>query len=312
MKKNKKNVDLSIVIINFGNTKDYTKACLDSVYKTLSNISYEVIVIDNISTDGTREMVQKNYKDVIYIRKDKAYNFSENNNTGFNNSNGRYVLFLNSDTEVLGRNTFKEIIDWMDSNPKIGAMSTSLYNSDNKSLQGSGGSFPDLLRVLLWMTFLDDLPFVDLIVKPFHPMHGLSPLGTNSNYYKKAHQQDWVTGAFYLARREALVKSGLFDEKYNGYVEEVDLSYRIKNKGYEIWYNPKWRTIHHGGASYGSINSFIFELKNLKMFYQKFYPEWQLPVLNFILKLGCVLRIVVFGLLRPKLKDIYLKALHEI
>lgn len=310
----KKNIDLSIVIINFGNTKDFTKACLDSIYKHTDskNLNFEVIVVDNISTDGTGKLIKEKYKDVIYIRKDKAYNFSENNNFGFKASSGKYVLFLNSDTEIFGDNTLKEIVDYMDKNKEIGVMSTGLINTDRKTFQGSGGSFPSLLKVFLWMTFLDDVPFVDLLVKPFHPMHGLSPLGTNKAYFEKPHQQDWVTGAFYFARREALVKSGLFDESYSGYVEEVDLSYRVKKEGYEIWYNPKWKTVHHGGASYGSTNSFIFELKNIQLFYKKYYPKWQYPYLKFILKLGCVLRIVVFGILRPKLKDVYIKALKEI
>ena len=257
-------------------------------------------------------MIKGEYGDVIYIRKEKPHNFSENNNTGFGASKGRYVLFLNSDTEVVGANTFKGIVEWMDKNPKIGVMSTKLVNPDGRTVQGSGGSFPDLLRVFLWMTFIDDLPLLDILVKPFHPMHSVSPLGSNSKYFENVHPQDWVTGAFYFARRDALEHSGLFDESYAGYVEEVDLSYRIIKSGYEIWYNPRWKTIHYGGVSYGSTNSFIYELKNIEKFYIKFYPKWQLPILRMILKLGCFLRILIFSILKPKLKTVYLSAIKEI
>lgn len=304
--------DLSVIVINFGNTKEYTQKCLKSLTPAVKKLNAEVIVVDNISTDGTAEMIKRDFKEAIYIRKNKPHDFGTNNNFGLQKAAGRYVLFLNSDTELLDDNILKEMVEYMDKNPRVGASSSALLNSDGKTLQASGGAFPDLLRVFMWMTFIDDLPFVDRLITPFHPMHDISPFGSNEKYYKTAHQQDWVTGAFYLARKDVLEKLGGFDEDYDAYVEEVDLSYRIKKLGFSIMYLPKWKIVHHGGVSYGSERSFIHELKNIKVFYAKHYPKIYGVVLNLILKLGIVLRIVIFGILRPEVAKIYRIAIKEI
>ena len=212
-------------------------------------------------------------------------------------------MFLNNDIRVIDENIFKEMIEWMDKNPNVAVSSSALVNSDKKTTQASGGAFPTLSRVVAWMTFLDNIPFFDKVVNSYHP---------NLNYYKKEHSQDWVTGAFYLVRKEVLDMVGSFDEDFEAYVEEVDLSYRIKKQGFEIMYLPQWKTVHFGGLSYGNENSLILELKNLKLFYMKHMPSWQLPLLNFIIKLGCVLRIVIFGLIRPELGKVYAKAYRAI
>jgi len=290
----KKQIDLSIIIVNFGNTKNYTKKCLDSLEKAVKKINTEIIVVDNISRDGTLQMIKKDYPEVIYIRKEKAYGFGANNNFGIKVAIGRYVLFLNNDTEIIDKNIFSEMIEWMDKNPQVAVSSSGLLDPDKKTIQASGGAFPNLFRVIAWMTFLNN---------SYHH---------NLNYYKKTHNQDWVTGAFYMVRKEVLDKVGNFDEDYNAYVEEVDLSYRIKKLGYEIYYLPNWKIVHHGGVSYGTENSLIYEMKNIKLFFKKHYPKWQLPILNIIIKFGCLLRIIIFGLINPKLSKIYAKAINNI
>ncbi len=290
----KKQIDLSIIIVNFGNTKNYTKKCLDSLEKAVKKINTEIIVVDNISRDGTLQMIKKDYPEVIYIRKEKAYGFGANNNFGIKVAIGRYVLFLNNDTEIIDKNIFSEMIEWMDKNPQVAVSSSGLLNSDKKTIQASGGAFPNLFRVIAWMTFLNN---------SYHH---------NLNYYNKAHSQDWVTGAFYMVRKEVLDKVRYFDEDYDAYVEEVDLSYRIKKLGYEISYLPNWKIVHYGGISYGSEKALIYEMKNLKLFYKKHYPKWQLPILNIIIKFGCLLRIIIFGLINPKLSKIYAKAINNI
>jgi len=290
----KKQIELSIIIVNFGNTKNYTKKCLDSLKNAVKKINTEIIVVDNISRDGTLEMIKKDYPKVIYIRKEEAHGFGANNNFGIKVAIGRYVLFLNNDTEIIDKNIFSEMIEWMDKNPQVAVSSSALLNADKKTIQASGGSFPNLFRVIAWMTFLNN---------SYH--HNLS-------YYNKAHNQDWVTGAFYMVRKEVLNKVGNFDEDYDAYVEEVDLSYRIKKSGFDIWYLPNWKIVHYGGISYGSEKALIYEMKNLKLFYKKHYPKWQLPVLNIIIKFGCLLRIIIFSLINPKLSKIYAKAIKII
>lgn len=201
----------------------------------------------------------------------------------------------------------------MDDHPKVGISTCALVNPDKKTYQGSGGSFPTLGKVFAWMTFLDDIPGLDKLIKPYHPMHGLSPIHTNESYFKKAHKQDWLTGAFFLMRKSAMDTVGLFDEDFFLYVEEVELSYRFAKAGWEIWYLPDWKIVHFGSATIGSERALIFELQNIKLFYEKHYPKWQIPILTFILKFGALLRIIIFGILKGKdVAKIYAKALVSI
>jgi len=310
-------VDLSVIIISLStekyHTKDILQTALKSMVPAMEKVSFELILVDNSTiNDGTYEMAKKYFPDLVYLKRNKIFDFGNNNNYGLKKAKGRYVLFLNNDVKIADNNIFEEMVKWMDRNPTVGAATTSLVNPDGKTLQGTGGSFPDLFRVFMLMTFLDDIPYIDKLVKPFHPMHSISPLGSNNEYFQSKHEQDWITGAFYFARKKALDDSGGFDEDFNAYVEETDLSYRIKEKGWSIWYLPAWKIIHFGSLSYGNENSFIYEMKNIKLFYKKHYSKWQLPVLNLIIKLGCILRMIIFSVFKPNLAKIYAKAIKSV
>lgn len=313
----KKEIDLSIIVISLSTDKYHTKDSLELTLKTLSpaikNVSSEVILVDNTTIDdGTYMMSKKYIPEVVYIKRNKVFGFGANNNIGLEKARGKYILFLNNDVKFLDSKILSEMVDWMDNNKEVGAVTCSLLNSDEKTLQGTGGSFPNLINVFAWMTFIDDIPFVGNLIKSMHPMHNISPFGQNNTYYLKTHEQDWITGAFYFTRKKIIESINGFDEDYDAYVEETDLSYRIKKMGYKVMYMPKWKIIHYGGQSYGSENSLIYELKNLKLFFRKHYPSWQLPILNFIIKLGCFLRIIVFSLFRPNLVKIYAKAFKTV
>lgn len=313
----KTQIDLSVIIISLSTDKYHTKSSLEITLKSLkpalSKISSELILVDNTTIDdGTCSFAKSYFPEVKYIKRNEVHGFGDNNNFGLKYANGRYVLFLNNDVRFLDNTILNQMVEWMDKNPKVGASTCSLINTDEKTLQGTGGSFPNLFNVFAWMTFLDDVPFINKFIKSMHPMHDISPFGSNEKYYKDAHTQDWITGAFYLVRKEILDKIGGFDEDFDAYLEETDLSFRIKNAGYELYYLPKWRIIHFGGQSYGGENSLIFELKNLKVFFKKHYPKWQLPFLNFTIKLGCLLRIIVFSVFRPNLVKVYAKAFKTV
>ncbi|EKD94473.1 MAG: hypothetical protein ACD_26C00034G0008 [uncultured bacterium] len=295
----KRQIDLSVIIINLSTDKYHTKKQLEIALKSmvpaLQKVKYEVIVVDNSTIDdGTHEMSSRYIKNLVYLKRNSVFSFCNNNNYGLRQTNGRYVLFLNNDIKLLDDKIFEEMVEWMDINQQVAVTSPALLNNGQQTIQASGGSFPTLLRVIAWMTFLNN---------SYH--HKLS-------YYNNEHSQDWVTGAFYLVRKDILDKIGAFDEDYEAYVEEVDLSYRIKSIGHEIVYLPRWQIIHFGGQSYGNNNSLILELKNIKLFYKKHYPAWQLPILNFVIKLGCILRIIVFGVFKPNLVNIYAKAIKSV
>ncbi len=262
--------DLSIIIVNY-NTPELTADCIKSIKKFTKNLKYEIILIDNsIDNKG----------------------FTGGNNVGMKKAKGRYVLLLNSDT-LIHDNVLGEMIGWLDASPKIGIATCALKNKDG-SIQPTGGYFPTLFRVFSWM-LIQDLPFVDNFIKPFHPKSG---------FYREAEKDiDWVTGAFMMIRREVIDQIGYLDEDYFMYTEDTDYCYRARK--WRIAYNPKWAITHFGGASSIKELPLLSEFKNVKLFYRKHYPSWQYPILRFLLKLGSIWRMV---LISPK---IYAKAFTE-
>ena len=304
-------VDLSIVIIS--SKKDYIFDCLKSLDSATQGIEAEVILIDNVSQDKIGESVKKQFPEVKVLRREINGGFGENNNMGMKIAQGRYVLLLNDDTKIIDKNIFKEMIAWMDEHPKAGISTCALVNPDLKTFQGSGGAFPTLPKVFAWMTFLDDIPGLDNLIKPYHPLHSASPFSTNEDYFKKTHREDWLTGAFFLMRKEAMDEAGLFDEDFFLYVEEVELAYRFAKKGWEAWYLPRWKTVHYGMSTNGSEKATIFELQNLVLMYKKHEPKWKIPVLRMILRFGVALRIALWTIRgKPDITKIYEKAFRII
>jgi GT2 family glycosyltransferase len=262
-------IDLSIIIVNY-KTPELVRDCVKSIKKHTTGIKYEVIVMDNsINNIG----------------------FTKANNLGLKKAKGEYVLFLNSDTYI-DSNVLSGMVKWMETNPKIGISTCKLKNRDG-SPQTTGGYFPTLPRVLMWMT-IQDLPFMDNLFSQFHPHK-------NKN---KAYELDWVTGAFLLIRREVLNEIKGFSEDYFMYGDDVDLCFRAKKLGFEVWFNPEFSITHYGGAS--SVKEFplLSEYKGVKIFYKKYYPKWQYPIMRLLLKIGAALRIPFFG-------STYVKAFKE-
>lgn len=297
-------MDLSIIIVSF-NTKKLLVSCIKSIKKCTKKVIFQIIVVDNASGDGSAEVAKKLGAKVILNAKNQG--FAKANNQGVEASSGKYILFLNSDT-LVADNVLGEMVEWMNKNPEAGVATSALKNKDG-SLQATGGYFPTLLRVFSWMT-IQDLPLVDKIIKPFHPLHSKSFFLKGDEFYKSKKVLDWVTGAFLLTRKEVLEKAGGWDESFFMYVEEVDLCFRIKKEGKKIWYLPRWSITHFGGASSKTSElSLISEYEGIKKFYRKHYPSWQYGLLRLFLKIGALGRIILFAILEGReTAKIYAKA----
>lgn len=303
-------MDVSIIIVSF-NTKQILKGCVDSILKNLKNIKYEIIVVDNNSSDGSVDYLKKlaGNKNIKCIFSKENLGFGGGNNLGMKVCTGDYILLLNSDC-IIQNNVIEKVKIWMDQNKDYGLASPNLYNPDG-TVQGTGGFFPTLLSVFSWMT-IQDLPFVDLIIKPFHPMKNRSVF-SGEGFYKTQKDLDWVTGAFFMLRKKAFKDTGFFDKDFFMYTEEVDYSFRLKEKGWRVGYLPYKGVIHIGGASSGFGNSILREFEGVKLFYRKHYSEWKYPVLRFLLKVGCLWRMVIFGLIKGKeAGKLYAKAFENI
>lgn len=304
-------LDLSIIIVNF-NTQRITLDCIKSINEKTKGIEYEIILIDNASKDGSVNAISKlkehNSKlNLKIIENKKNLGFGPGNNQGIRMAKGEFILLLNTDT-LIHDNVLSEIVDWMRKNEKVGVATCALKNKDG-SLQGTGGYFPTLFRVFAWMFFLEDIPLLDALIKPFHPVHGQSPFYKGTSQFKKPREQDWVTGAFLLTRRDVINKVGNFDEDYFMYTEEVDFCFRVKKAGWQIWYLPKWSITHLGGASSTAEFPIVSEYKGIKIFYSKHYPPWQHFLLRIFLKTGAFLRMIIFGVIKGKeAANVYAKA----
>lgn len=302
-------ISVTIIILNY-NTKDLTESCIDYILKNTKLISYEIIVIDNGSTDESKKMLIKlrNKNKIILINNEENLGFAKGNNQGISKARGKYILLLNSDT-IIDSNVINKTFAWMEEHPKVGICTCALKNKDG-SIQGTGGYFPNLIRVFSWM-IIQDIPLVDRFIKPFHPMKEKS-FKRGTEFYKKQKQVDWVTGAYLMVRKKVIDQIGMIDEEYFMYTEETDFCYRAKKMGWQVWYLPKWSIVHLGGASGTKENAVLSEYKGVKLFYKKHYPLWQYPILRLLLKVGALGRMLLFGTLEGSGSfKIYAKAFYS-
>ncbi len=223
--------DMSVVIVNY-NTRDYTAQCVDSVLKNPPQCSYDIVVVDNASTDGSADWLAEHYPTVQLVRSRRNTGIAGGNNLGILATAGRYVLLLNNDTLVLP-NVLDRAVGFLESHPEAGGVGGQLLNPDG-SFQSSYVDFASLGQVFLITTKIGQL------LRSYYPSHGPS---------QQIREVDWMSTAFMLFRREALNRVGLVDETFFIYSDEPDLQYRLERAGWKIFYNPALKTIHFGGKS---------------------------------------------------------------
>jgi GT2 family glycosyltransferase len=230
-------VDVSIIIVNW-NTKELLRDCLTSIYKCAGNVDYEIIAIDNASTDGSVEMVKNDFPDVILIENSENRGFAAANNQGMAVAKGRYVLLLNSDTVVLD-NAVANTVRFADENPQAAVIGCRVLNPD-RTIQRTCFMFPSLLNMLLSSTYLYKL-------FPKNRFFGREQM----TWWDRSdvRRVDVVTGCFMLVRREAIEQVGMMDEQFFMYGEETDWCYRFRKKGWDLIFAPVGEIIHFGGAS---------------------------------------------------------------
>lgn len=231
-------VDLAIVIVSY-NTRGLLRQCLSSLQASLSreaSLSTVVVVVDNGSTDGSVDLVRREFASVRLLDLGENLGFAAANNAGFRAVEAHYVLLLNPDTEVLG-DAPGTLVRFLSDNPSVGAAGGRLLNPD-LSFQHSCFRFPTLP-----MTFLDLFPI----------NHRLINARLNGRYPRAAYSRpfsiDHPLGACLIVRSEVIQRVGALDEGFFMYCEEVDWCYRIKQAGWNIQYCRSAQVIHHAGAS---------------------------------------------------------------
>lgn len=225
-------LDLSIVIVNW-NTREFLDWCLASIYESLSGLSFEVIVADNNSSDGSAKMIRKKYPRVRLIENKRNYGFARASNQAIGESRGRYVLILNSDT-ILFSGTIEKLIEFMDGHKDAGAVSPRILNVDG-SIQSQGRDLPNL-----GITFLQYF----LPHKIYRIIEGLL-----RRQKGEILEVDGLSGSAILIRKKTLLSVGSFDENLPLYAEDIDLCYRIKKAGWKMYCCANVSISHLGGAS---------------------------------------------------------------
>jgi GT2 family glycosyltransferase len=244
-------MDVSVIIVNY-NTFLLASECIDSIFERTRNVDFEIILVDNASTDGSKDLFAKDSR-IVFVPLSENMGFGKANNEGFKRATGKYVLCLNPDTLLLN-NAIGILCGFMNHHPEVGICGGNLYDADMQPAH----SFRMVLPSFWWE--------VD-----YHLGYFFSKLfwgkSLEFNYSRKPKSVGYVTGADMMMRRDILDKTGGFSEHFFMYYEECELTYRIKNLGYKVFSVPKAKILHLEGKSFASS-----ELTN-KMKYQ-IYSRW--------------------------------------
>lgn len=278
---------ISVIIVNY-NVKYFLEQCLYSVQAAVAGLDAEVFVVDNNSTDGSVDYLRPRFPEVTFIENKDNPGFAKANNQAIRQCNGEYVLLLNPDT-VIGEESLRTLCFFMDEHPNAGGIGVKMLDGHGVFLPESKRSFPSP-----WISFCK--------------IFGLSKLFPKSRVFsryslayldkEKQHKVDVLAGAFMLLRHEALDKTGLLDEDFFMYGEDIDLSYRMVLGGYKNYYIPE-RILHYKGEStkHGDMKYVKAFYGAMLIFFKKYYPHsgW---LMGFFIKLAIGLRASMAALSR--------------
>jgi len=226
--------DLAIIVVST-NEAHWLRPCLTSIFEHVGDIDLDVVLVDNESTDGTRDLVEAEFPDVRIVTSEN-HGFSHANNRGWLTTDARYALFLNPDTKILD-GTFEQLVALMDERPRVGLVGVRQVTPSG-ALWPTIRRFPSALRTLGEALGSERWP-----VRP--SWAGQRDL--DMRHYEHETQVDWTSGSFMLARREALLSAGLLDERSFIYTEEPDLCLRMRKAGWTIAHVPYMTIVHHAG-----------------------------------------------------------------
>ncbi len=276
-------VMVSVIIVNH-NTQELLQRCLKSMIEQTVGIPYEIIVVDNDSTDGSVQMIRREFPSVRLVENKENRGFAAANNQGINISKGEVILLLNSDTEVLD-GAIQKTLAFMERCPEASIVGCRLLNRDG-TLQPSCRSFPSV-----WNLFSES--FFLYIVFRRTKLFGKYYMSFFD--HDSIREVDVVKGACMMVRKEVFERVGLFDESYFMYSEEMDFCYRGKKAGYRVFFYPEGRIIHFGGGSIVDPLRYFTQLYDSQMlFFRKHFTGFNRKMVILIKRIGIALRIVVY------------------
>lgn len=229
-------VDISICMVTL-NCWDVLHTCLDSIQCSEMDLTYEIILVDNGSTDGTCDRLRAIYPEVKLIENETNVGFLLGTNQCIRASEGRYILWLNPDT-ILRPDSLCKMVRAIEHRPHAGIAGPKVLNSDGSFQPQCKRGLPTPMASLCYLTRLDRL-------WPQHPVVGQYLL--RSLHEDQPHEVDAVSGCCLMARREVVDQIGLLDENLKQWGEDIDWCVRARQAGWEVWYDPASVIIHLKG-----------------------------------------------------------------
>jgi len=278
------NVEVSIIIVNY-NADEMLRDCLFTLAKYTKQVSYEIIVVDNCSTQGSVDDVISEFNGIKLIKADRNLGFGAANNFGIKIAQGEYLLFLNNDT-VFIENAISKVLNFSKSLTEKTFIGCKLLNKD-LSYQPSVVSFDNLLNVLGENLFLYRL---------FPNSSKLNKYYLDTKLPMKPVEVDVIKGAFMFCSAHSIATLNGFDARFFFYAEETDLCYRFKKEGGKVIYFPETKIIHLGGST--SFRNLWFKFKNQSIakiqFYQKHFKGVRFFLFIALQYLGLFIRIPIY------------------
>lgn len=277
---------LSVVIVN-RNGREFLGKCLRSVFDQTKAFEFEVILVDNGSSDDSVEMVQKEFPMVVAVENLQNIGFAAANNQGAKLAKGEFVLLLNPDTEIVG-DAISETVSFMESNCNVGIVGCRLILPDG-STQSSVRSFPSLWNVFCESTFL-------VLAFPRSRLFGRYYMSYFD--YERTAKVDWVSGAFFLVRKEQFCKLEGLDKQFFLFSEEMDFCLQANRAGYEVWYFAEAQVKHFwGGANAFNRPIIIWTNGSQLLYFQKNFNAFKAFLLTILKMWGLVNRTVLYFLM---------------
>jgi GT2 family glycosyltransferase len=262
-------MNLTIIIVTW-NSEEFIRNCLDSIFLSQANFSSEVIVVDNNSSDETAKIVEQLYPQVNLIQNKENLGYAKGNNQGIEQSRGEYILLLNPDTQLL-EDSLSLMYRFMEENPSIGALGPKLLNPD-RTVQPSCREFPTF-STLIW-----EFSGISRLF-PKSRVFGRWRMGYFD--FDKQREVDQPMASCLMLRRAALEDVGIFDESFAMFFNDVDLCYRIKKRGWKIFFYPEAKVIHHKGASTRKAKARMIWLSHFAFY--KFFKKHKTGLANRLL-----------------------------
>lgn len=281
-------MSVSVIIVNY-NTKELTLQTIASVFEKTTDIDFEVIVVDNASTDGSTEAIENKFPNVKIIKSRENLGFGRANNKGAEIAKGRNLFFLNPDT-ILINNAIKILSDYLDNNKHVGVCGGNLYDIDEKPAH----SYRMFYSPIIW-------DFNDMLSNKLERlMYGKNYDFNHTNSPKIVAN---IVGADMMIKREIFNNVGGFDKDFFMYREETELNYRIHIKGYKTLSIPDAKIIHLEGKSFSNnLNRKKRILDGRRLYFKKVSNKLSYYIGNFICSCFSIIRIILFTITQDKEK----------